>query len=173
MEFRKRQRLRRQFAGSQLAEMALNGRTKIGCVGNVQRLIAELNEMTVMIGTDDELDFLAAIENLRSMLPSGWVNRMLPALLKLFEDPVGIALSKCAGRFDGADARNCCSDGAILLDADDVAPCFAIAGKLDGDGMGANLQGILDPSGLLHRREKEVQLHAMSKSGLIVVGNTR
>jgi len=66
-----RQRPDRQLAGSQLAEMALNCREKIGCVANVQPLVAELNKMAVAILANDELDFLAAIQNFRSLLPGG------------------------------------------------------------------------------------------------------
>jgi hypothetical protein len=37
--------------------------------------------------------------------------------------------------------------------------------------LGIDPQGMLDRSGVRTRGEKEVQLHGMSKSGLIVVGN--
>ena len=104
----------------------------------MQRLVAELNEMAVMIGADHELNFLPAVQNYCSMLPSGWVNRMFLPLLELLGNPVGIALGKCSGLLDGAHPRNRCSDGAVLLDADDVVPCSAIAGKLDGDRLGAD-----------------------------------
>ncbi len=66
-----RQRPDRQLAGSQLAEMALNCRAEIGGVANVQPLVAKLNKMTVTIWADGELDFLAAIQNFRFLLPGG------------------------------------------------------------------------------------------------------
>ena len=71
MEFRQFHRLRRQFAGSQLAQMAFNGRTKIGYVGNVQRLVGNLNDVAVMIGANDERNPFPAIQNPGSMLPWG------------------------------------------------------------------------------------------------------
>ena len=98
---------------------------------------------------------------------------MFPPLLKLFEDPVGIALCKCASLFDRANPRNCCSDGAVLLDADDVATRSVIAGKLDGDGLGVDLQGIHGSTAIFEWGEEEVHLHALIKSGRMHVGNTR
>ena len=66
-----RQGLRRKLDGSQLAEISLNHRTKVGCVGDVQSLVAELNDVTVMIGAKDKLDFCAPIQNLGVRVPSG------------------------------------------------------------------------------------------------------
>jgi hypothetical protein len=68
VEFCQLQGLRRKLDGSQLAKMALDGRTETGCVRDMQRLVAELNEMTVVIWTDDERKFLASIQNLGSVL---------------------------------------------------------------------------------------------------------
>ncbi len=74
--------------------MSLNGRANIGFVANVQGLVAELNQLTLMIGADHELDFLAPIQNLRSMLPCGWGAQNLVAFLDLFEDPVEVPFGK-------------------------------------------------------------------------------
>jgi hypothetical protein len=126
-----------------------------------------------VIGADDKLNFLAPIQNYRSMLPSGLMGRILLAFLELFEDPVGVPFGKCPGFLDGPNSGNGGSDGAVRLHADNVAPCSAIAGKLDGDRLGADLQGILDSTAIPRRGEEEVQLHARSKSGWMHVGNTR
>jgi hypothetical protein len=133
-----RQRPRRQLFGRQPVEMSLNWRAKIVCLANVQRLVAELNETTVVIWADDELDFLAPIQDYRSLLPSGWTGRILVAFLDLFEDPVEVPFGKCAGLFDGTDSGHCCSDGAVRLHANNVVPCSAIAGELDGDRLGTD-----------------------------------
>jgi hypothetical protein len=165
------QRPCRQLAGSQLAEMALNDGTKIVGVANAQGLVAKLYEMPVLIEADDELDFPAPVQNVGSVLPGGGMGGIFVVFLELFEDPVGIAFRESPGLFDRANPRNGCADGVVRLYADDVVPCSAIADELDGDRLGIDPQGMLDRSGVRTRGEKEVQLHGMSKSGLIVVGN--
>jgi len=58
--------------------------------------------------------------------------------LKLFEDPVSIPVCEGPGFLDGTNSGNSCPDRAVRLEADNVASCSAIAGKLDGDNLGTD-----------------------------------
>lgn len=136
--------------------MAFDGRTNIVGMGDFERLISELNEDAIMTWADVELNLDASVEDFSPVVPSGRVNRMLFAVLKLFCNPLSTSFSKCSGFFHGADAWNCCSDGTVWTDADDVPPGFVVADESDGDVFGADAQDIVCVTAGLAQHEEEV-----------------